>query len=303
MGSVLLVLGSCTSLQVGAALAVHLFALGGSTGTTLLRLGLAALVLLLVVRPRVRGWSGLQWRAALALGLSLGAMNGFFYAALSRIDLGTAVTVEFLGPLTLSALTSRRLRDLLWVALALGGVVVLGLTGEHHGGSLDPLGVTFALLAGACWAAYIVTGARVGRVTPGHGGLAIATAVGALALLPFGASGALQAVTSPNGLWLALGTAVLASVVPYSLELAALRRLPQRTFGILLSLEPVIASLAGWVLLRQSMTALGGLGVVLVVAASAGATATAGGGPREAARRSARKGTDEPLEHLTTSGG
>jgi inner membrane transporter RhtA len=296
VGPVLLVIGSCTSLQVGAALAVHLFALGGSTGTTLLRLGLAALVLLAVVRPRVRSWTGLQWRAVLALGLSLGAMNGCFYAAISRIDLGTAVTIEFLGPLTLSAVLSRRVRDLLWVGLALAGVVVLGLTGEHHGGSLDPVGVVFALLAGGCWAAYIMASARVGRLVPGHGGLAVATAVGALVLVPLGAGGALRAVTAPHGLWLALGTALLASVIPYSLELAALRRLPQRTFGILLSLEPVIASLAGWALLGQRMTLLGGLGVVLVVLASAGATASAG---RE--RRGAGRGRERV--ELTTPAG
>ncbi|MEZ0494566.1 DMT family transporter [Kineococcus sp. TBRC 1896] len=281
MGPVLLVIGSCTSLQVGAALAVHLFALGGSTGTTLLRLGFAALVLLVVVRPRVRRWTGLQWRAAAALGLSLGAMNGCFYAAISRIDLGTAVTVEFLGPLTLSAVLSRRARELLWVALALVGVVVLGVTGEHHGGSLDPTGVLLALAAGAFWAAYIMTSARVGEVVPGHGGLAVATAVGALLLVPLGAGGALQALSAPGGPWLAFGTALLASVVPYSLELAALRRLPQRTFGVLLSLEPVIASLAGWALLGQRMTPLGGVGVALVVLASAGATATTGRSRRD----------------------
>ncbi|WP_432510049.1 EamA family transporter [Kineococcus sp. SYSU DK001] len=297
MGPVLLVLGSCTSLQVGAALAVQLFALGGSTGTTFLRLALAALVLLVVVRPRLRGWTGVQWRAAAALGVSLGAMNGFFYAALSRIDLGTAVTIEFLGPLALSAVLSRRARDLLWVALALGGVVLLGVAGEHHGGSLDPLGVGFALLAGACWAAYILTSARVGRLVPGHGGLVVATAVGALALLPLGAAGALRAVQAPHGAWLALGTAVLASVIPYSLELAALRRLPQRTFGVLLSLEPVIASLAGWALLGQSMTPLGGAGVVLVVLASAGATAAA------ARSRDAGSAREPERVNLTTPAG
>nr|WP_246315115.1 EamA family transporter [Kineococcus aurantiacus] len=292
-------------MQFGAALAVHLFALGGSTGTTLLRLGLAALLLLLVFRPRVRRWTGPQWRAAVLLGLSLGAMNGCFYAALSRIDLGTAVTVEFLGPLTLAAVTSRRVRDLLWVALALVGVAVLGLAGEGGGGSLDVLGVVFALLAGACWAAYIVAGARLGRVTEGHGGLAVATAVGALVLVPFGAAGALHAVSAPHGLLLALGTAVLASVVPYSLELAALRRLPQRTFGVLLSLEPVIASLAGWALLGQGMTVLGGAGVVLVVAASAGATWTAAQvRARDGAPAGARTdGDDVPRVHLPTSAG
>jgi inner membrane transporter RhtA len=288
VGSILLVLGSCASLQVGAALAVRLFALGGSTGTTFLRLGLAALVLLLVFRPRVRGWTWVQWRSVLALGLALAGMNLSFYTALSRIDLGAAVTVEFLGPLTLAAVTSRRARDLLWVGLALAGVGVLGFAGETHDGGLDPVGVGFALLAGAFWAAYIRTGARLGREVPGHGGLAVATAVAALVLAPAGEPGALRALGSPHGPALALGTAVLASVVPYSLELAALRRLPQRTFGVLLSLEPVVASLAGWALLGQAVTALAGLGVVLVVAASAGATwsASPGRGTRGPRRRS-----------------
>lgn len=285
MGSVLLVIGSCTSLQVGAALAVHLFALGGSTGTTFLRLGLAALVLLLVVRPRVRGWTRTQWRAAVALGLALAGMNLSFYTALSRIDLGTAVTVEFLGPLTLAAVTSRRARDLVWVGLALAGVGVLGFAGESHDGGLDPVGVGFALLAGAFWAAYIRTGARLGREVPGHGGLAVATTVAALVLAPVGFPGAARAVQAPDGFLLALGTAVLASVVPYSLELAALRRLPQRTFGVLLSLEPVIASLAGRVLLGQALTPLGVLGIALVVVASAGATWSASTGDRSPPRR------------------
>jgi inner membrane transporter RhtA len=291
VGPVLLVLGSCTSLQVGAALAVHLFALGGSTGTTFLRLGLAALVLLLVVRPRVRGWTRTQWRAALALGLALAGMNLSFYTSLSRIDLGTAVTVEFLGPLTLAALTSRRARDLVWVALALAGVGVLGFAGESHAGGLDPVGVGFALLAGVFWAAYIRAGARLGREVPGHGGLAVATAAAALVLLPVGLPGALRAVQAPHGLPLALGTAVLASVVPYSLELAALRRLPQRTFGVLLSLEPVVASLAGRVLLGQAVTGLGVVGIVLVVVASAGATWSAStGGDRPRPPRPRRPG-------------
>lgn len=301
MGSVLLVLGSCTSLQIGAALAVHLFALGGSTGTTFLRLGLAALVLLLVVRPRVRRWTAVQWKASIALGLALAGMNLSFYTALTRVDLGTAVTIEFLGPLTLAAVTSRRARDLVWVALALAGVGVLGVAGESHSGGLDLVGVGFALLAGAFWAAYIRTGARLGQVVPGHGGLAVATVVATLALAPVGVPGAVQAVTAPNGWWLALGTAVMASVVPYSLELAALRRMPQRTFGVLLSLEPVIASLAGWALLGQAVTAAGAVGIVLVVAASAGATWSAGTAERQRARGIPDQGRAVP--HTPTSAG
>ena len=299
MGSVLLVLGSCTSLQLGAALAVHLFALGGSSGTTFLRLGLAAVVLLLVVRPRVRRWTGAQWRASIALGLALTGMNLCFYASLTRVDLGTAVTVEFLGPLTLAAVTSRRARDLVWVALALSGVCVLGVAGNE--GGLDRVGVGLALLAGVFWAAYIRAGTRVGQLVPGHGGLAVATGVAALVLAPVGLPGALQALGTLHGWWLALGTAVLASVVPYSLELAALRRLPQRTFGVLLSLEPVVASLAGWVLLGQSISLTGALGIVLVVAASAGATWSASTRPVPAAEPIPAQ--REPLDHPASSAG
>jgi inner membrane transporter RhtA len=274
----LLVLGSCTSLQAGAALAMRLFPVTGTPGATLLRLGLAAVVLLGVARPRVRGWRPSQWRAVGLYGISLAGTNGFFYAALARLPLGTAVTIQFLGPLTLAAVLSRRWRDAGWVLLAVAGVLTLGLAGRHDGGTahpLDPAGVACALVSAAFWALYIVAGSRASTAVPGRGGLAVAMTVGALALLPFGALGALRVAARPHLMLIALGTAVLASVVPYTLELAAMRRAPRRVFGILLSLEPGVATLAGWVLLGQRTPPVAIAAIALVVVASAGAALSA----------------------------
>lgn len=276
--SVLLILGSCVSLQFGAALASQLFGPVGSWGVTGLRLGIAAIVLLIAVRPSVRGFSGAQWRAILMFGVAIGAMNGCFYASIARIPLGTAVTIEFLGPLVLSAVLSRRAADLACVGLALAGVSLFGVESLAGAADLDPIGVAFALGAGVCWAGYILTSARVGTLVPGHGGLALALVVGSLLLMPLGLPGVITAVQDPHLLLLAIGTALLASVIPYSLELTALRRLPRQVFGILLSLEPVIAALAGVALLGQGLTLLGLIAVFLVVSASIGTTLTARGG-------------------------
>src|ERR1700733_13926403 len=161
--AVLLVLGSCTSFQFGAALATRLFPVTGAVGATLLRLGLAAIVLLAITRPRVRGWSRAQWRSVVLYGVSLAGMNGFYYAALARLPLSAAVTIQFLGPLTLSAALSRRWRDGCWIVLALLGVLTLGLADRHGGGGgLDPIGVALALVSAAFWALYIVAGSRAG---------------------------------------------------------------------------------------------------------------------------------------------
>ncbi len=273
--AILLVLGSCSSLQAGAALAIRLFPVLGASGATLVRVGLAAIVLLVVTRPRVRGWRRRQWQAVLLYGVSIAGTNAFFYAALARLPLGTAVTIQFLGPLTLSAALSRRMRDLGWVLLAVTGVAILGLTASHgttaggHG-PLSLAGVAFALASGAFWATYIITGARVSATVPGRGGLAVAMSAGALVLLPFGALDAARIVQSPHLIPVAFGMAMLASVVPYSLELAAMRRAPKRVFGILLSLEPAVATMAGWLLLGQHASAVALAAVVIVVAASTG---------------------------------
>ena len=272
----LLVLGSCTSLQVGAALATRLFPVTGAPGATLLRVGMAAAVLLGVTRPRVRGWRPAQWRAVGLYGISLAGTNGFFYAALARLPLGTAVTIQFLGPLTLAAVLSKRWRDGCWVLLAVAGVLTLGLLSSGGAGrSLDGAGVVFALVSAAFWALYIVAGSRASAAVPGRGGLAVAMTVGALPLLPFGAHGAWHAAGSLYLAAIALGTAVLASVVPYTLELAAMRRAPRRVFGILLSLEPAVATLAGWALLGQGTSPAALAAITAVVLASAGAALTA----------------------------
>jgi inner membrane transporter RhtA len=270
-----MVLGSCTSLQVGAACAARLFPYIGSLSATFLRLLVAAVVLLLATRPRALRWQRGQWGAVVVFGLTLAGMNGSFYESIARIPLGTAVTIEFLGPLTVAAVLSRRLRDLTWVVLAAVGVCLLGLTHGGTSGSLNAGGVAFALLAGAFWAGYILASARVGALVPGQGGLAVAVTVGAVVLLPVGLSGALHVMGSPRLALLAAGTGLLASVIPYSLELSALRRLPARVFGVLLSLEPAIAATAGWLLLNQDQGPWEWVAVAVVVAASAGSTLTA----------------------------
>jgi inner membrane transporter RhtA len=279
--AVLLVLGSCTSFQFGAALATRLFPVTGAVGATLLRLGLAAIVLLAITRPRVRGWSRPQWRSVLLYGVSLAGMNGFYYAALARLPLSAAVTIQFLGPLTLSAALSRRWRDGCWIVLALLGVLTLGLADRHGSGSgsgnagLDPVGVALALVSAAFWALYIMAGSRASAAVPGRSAVAVAMTVGALVLLPFGALGAWHVVGRPGPLLLAFGVAMLASVVPYTLEFAAMRRAPRRVFGILLSLDPALATLAGWLLLRQHSSPVAIAAVAVVITASVGSTLSA----------------------------
>ncbi len=268
-----MVVGSCVSLQVGAALAARLFPQIGSGGAVFLRLGIAALILLALVRPRIGRWDAEQWRAVAVLGVCFAGMNGFFYASIARLPLGTAVTIEFLGPLVLAAVLSRRARDLIWVGLAGAGVALLGLNGSG-GAGLDPVGVVLVLIAATFWALYILASVRVGARVPGHGGLAVATGIGALVLMPTGAAGAVQAFSSLEVALLGVGMAVLASVIPYTLELAALRRLPTSVFGILLSLEPAAAALAGWVLLSQHLGVAELVAIPLVMLASVGSTLT-----------------------------
>ena len=271
--AVAMMIGSCASLQVGAVLAARLFPTAGAMGATLLRLALAALVLLVITRPRLRGWSATQWRAAVLFGLCLAGMNGFFYAAIDRIPLGVAVTVEFLGPLTLAALLSRRVGDLAWILLAAVGVAVLGRPGEETG--LDPLGIAFALVAGVFWALYVLAGAKA-AAAPGRGGLVVAMGVAAVVVLPLGAHGAGLALAEPRLVLVAFGAAVLASVVPYTLQLSALRRLSAPVFGVLLSLEPAVATLAGWLLLSQDVGPVAVAAIAVVVLAGVGSTVSAG---------------------------
>lgn len=269
---VALVVGSCLSLPFGAAVAAQLFPVLGPWGVTSLRVAIAALLLVVIVRPRPARWTSSQWLAAVLFGVSLAAMNGFFYAAIDRIPLGPAVAIEFLGPLILAAVLTRRAADAAWVAVALLGMVLLGVDGMIGEEPLDPLGILFILIAAGFWIMYIRMSARVGALIPGSGGLAVGLLVAAVLLVPVG----IPAVVTVSGdmqlLLLAALTAVLSSVIPYSFELAALRRLPQRVFGVLLSLEPAFATLAGWLILGQDATPLRMLAIALVVAASVGTT-------------------------------
>ncbi|MDF2558779.1 MAG: multidrug transporter permease [Microbacterium sp.] len=269
---VALVIGSCLSLPFGAAVAAQLFPVLGPWGVTSLRVAIAALLLVVIVRPRPGQWTRPQWLAAVLFGVSLAAMNGFFYAAIDRIPLGPAVAIEFLGPLVLAAVLTRRLADAAWVGVALLGMVALGIDGLIGAEPLDPLGLVFILIAAGFWVMYIRMSARVGALIPGNSGLAMGLVVAAVLLIPVGIPAASTVAMDPQLLLLAAITAVLSSVIPYSFELAALRRLPQRVFGVLLSLEPAFATLAGWLILGQDATPLRMLAVALVITASVGTT-------------------------------
>jgi inner membrane transporter RhtA len=269
-----LVVTAVTSLQFGAGFAATLFDDLGAGGAAFLRLAVAAVVLLAIWRPRLRGRAAAELRLAVAFGLTLGAMNVAIYESFARIPLGIAVTIEFVGPLAVAVAGSHRRLDALWVVLAAAGIVLLADGGG--GGGLDPLGVAFALAAGACWAAYIVLSQRTGRVWPGASGLAVAMAVGAVLAAPVGIAQAGSALLEPELLAAGAAVALASSVIPYSLELEALRRLPARVFGILMSLEPAVAALAGLAVLGQALALRDWLAIALVIAASAGATATAG---------------------------
>ncbi|MFB8188031.1 DMT family transporter [Microbacterium sp. NPDC055988] len=269
---VALVIGSCLSLPFGAAVAAQLFPVLGPWGVTSLRVAIAAILLVVIVRPRPGKWTRPQWLAAVLFGVSLAAMNGFFYAAIDRIPLGPAVAIEFLGPLVLAAVLTRRLADAAWVGVALLGMVALGVDGLIGAEPLDPLGLVFILIAAGFWVMYIRMSARVGALIPGNSGLAMGLVVAAVLLIPVGIPAASTVAMDPQLLLLAAITAVLSSVIPYSFELAALRRLPQRVFGVLLSLEPAFATLAGWLILSQDATPLRMLAVALVIAASVGTT-------------------------------
>jgi inner membrane transporter RhtA len=265
-----LVLLGIVSVQVGAAVAKQLFTVAGAAGTVTLRLVVAALVLLVIWRPSLR----LDRRTLLVVvtyGAVLAAMNLCFYAALARIPLGAAATIEFLGPLAVAVAGSRRWLDGLWVLLAGVGVVLL----TRVQGGLALSGVLFALAAGACWAAYILVTAKLGSKTSDGKGLALAMVVGAVIALPFGISSAGTAMLDPVVLAAGFAVALMSSVIPYSLELEALRRMPPRVFGILMSMEPAVAALAGLVLLGEQLKPAQWVAVCCVVIASVGATRSA----------------------------
>ncbi len=273
-------LAAVASVQFGAALAKTLFDDLGPGGTVFLRVLFAALVLLVLWRPRVGGRPRRDLALAAAFGVSLAGMNLSFYGALDRIPLGVAVTFEFVGPLGVAVVGSRRALDLLWVLLAAAGILLLSDFGDFAG--LDAGGVGLALLAGGFWAAYILLSARIGRAFSGGSGLALAMVVASVLLVPVGVADGGDALLEPGLLALGAAVAMLSSAVPYSLELEALRRLPEPVFGVLMSLEPAVAALAGFVVLGQDLRARELVAILLVVAASAGAARGAPAAPRDA---------------------
>jgi inner membrane transporter RhtA len=266
----LLVLGGIASVQFGAAFANKLFDEAGPAGVALVRLALSAIILLAVARPTLRGYGRSDVVAVVAFGVVLGVMNWSFYESLHRLPLGVAVTIEFTGPLAVAVSGSRRALDLLWVLLAGGGVALLALRGSHHG--VHAVGILLALAAATCWAAYIPLSKRVGASFAALDGLAIAMAIGTLVVIPAGVVEGGSAVVRPTVLAVGLGIALLSSVLPYSLELIALRRLTAARFGLLMCLEPAVAALAGVIVLGQALTGILAIALVMVVAASAGAT-------------------------------
>jgi len=270
----LLVLGGVASTQFGASFAKGLFDDAGPSGTVFLRVLFAAIVLLAISRPSVRGHSRRDVVLVLAFGVALAAMNLGFYEAIDRIPLGVAVTLEFIGPLTVAVAGSRRPLDLLWVTLAAAGILLLADLG---GGSIDPTGAGLALLAGVFWGSYILLSARVGNAFSGGGGLALAMGVGAVLLVPVGMVGAGTALLDPTVLVVGAAVAMMSSAIPYSLELEALRRLPTGVFGVLMSMEPAVAALAGLVVLGEVLHAREVVAIALVVVASAGAASAASG--------------------------
>jgi inner membrane transporter RhtA len=265
----ILVLSGIASVQFGSAVATHLFAAVGPSGAVLLRLVTASVVLVAVARPRLRGHSRGNLLLAAVFGIALAGMNLSFYVALHRIPLGIAVSLEFVGPLSVAVAGSRRRIDMLWVLLALAGILALTRGGTGH---LSGVGVFFALLAGAFWGGYILISARVGQSFARGTGLALAMCFASVVALPFGIAAGGTHLLSLRSLAIGGAVGMLSSAIPYSFELEALRRIAPHVFGVLMSIEPAMAALAGLIVLGQGLSARTILGLALVVAASVGAS-------------------------------
>jgi inner membrane transporter RhtA len=264
-----LVMVGILSVQLGSALATTLFDELGPGGAVFLRTVFAAAVLLAIWRPARAALRGRTLREVLAFGFVLASMNLCFFIALDRLPLGIAVTLEFVGPLAVAVAGSRQRSDLFFAGLAAAGILLLAPS--LGGGDLDAVGVVFALLAGAFWGTYILLSARVGRGPAGRGGLSVAMGFGSVLLLPLGVAAGGSELGDPHLLLAAFGVAMLSSAIPYTTELEALRRLPAKTFGVLLSLEPAAAALIGFAALDQDLPAREIVAIALVVVASVGA--------------------------------
>ena len=266
--AILLVLAAATSVQAGASVAKSLFPTLGAPGVVWLRLLFGSIALWVAARPQLRSRPWGELRLIVALGIVLVTMNVSFYESIDRVPLGIAVTVEFLGPLAVATIGSRRKLDLVWVALAGIGVALLA---EGIGSHVHTLGLVLAAVAGLCWAFYITLSVPVGRLFPGASGLAPAMLLGAILITPWGIASAGAGLRDPQLVGAAAGVGLLSSALPWSLELEALRRLPTNVFGVVLALEPVIAALMGSLFLHEHLSARSWVAIGLVVTASAGA--------------------------------
>ncbi|HEY0416927.1 MAG TPA: EamA family transporter [Gaiellaceae bacterium] len=266
--AVLLVLAAATSVQGGAAVAKSLFPSLGPPGVVWLRLLLGSVALWAIARPSLGGRPWRELRLVAALGVVLVSMNVCFYESIARLPLGAAVTVEFLGPLSVAILASRKKVDLAWIALAGAGVALLA---EGGGKGIHPLGLALAALAGVFWGLYITLSVPLGRAFPGASGLAPAMLIGACLITPWGAASAGAHLRDPQLVGAAAGVGLLSSALPWSLELEALRRLPTNVFGVVLALEPAVAALAGALFLHEHLGVRAWVAIGLVVVASAGA--------------------------------
>jgi inner membrane transporter RhtA len=267
-----LLLAAMLSVQAGASIAKTLFPVVGPVGMVALRIALGTIVLCILMRPWRARITSTTWRPLAVYGVTLGVMNLFYYLSLSRVPLGIAVAIEFTGPLAVAVLSSRRLIDFCWIALAAGGLVLL-LPVAHIGVGIDPLGALYALAAGACWALYIIFGQKAGA---DHGAqtVAIGSLISAVIVIPIGLLDRGPALFSGPMLLPGLAVGVLSTALPYTLEMYALTRLPARTFGILMSIEPAFGALIGYFYLHERLTAVQWTAIGLVIAASIGATAS-----------------------------
>lgn len=265
------VLFAIISVQSGAAIAKGLFPIIGATGTASLRIAISAIILLAVYRPNLSKITSTQWKFVVPYGLSLGAMNLIFYMAIERIPIGLAVTLEFIGPLLVAVLGSKRIIDFLWILLAAAGIVLIAPWSNN---GIDLVGVLFALLAGGLWAAYIVLGGKISKIMKGGDAVATGMLFAALLIVPFGIIGNGLNNLTPNLWGLGIALALLSSAIPFTLEMKALGQMPARTFSILMSLEPAAASICGLVFLQEYLSVNEILAVIFVIIASVGATLT-----------------------------
>jgi inner membrane transporter RhtA len=263
------VLLSIISVQVGAALAKSLFPVFGAAGTSTMRVGISALILFAFNRPNLKELTVAQWKAIIPYGLCLGAMNGIFYLSLSRIPLGLAVTLEFIGPLILSVVTSKSRLDYLWTLLAVAGIAFIT---PWNGKGADLYGVAMALLAGGFWAAYIVLGQRTSAVIDGGKAVTVGMIFATLLILPFGIADGKLGNFTVSAIPAAIALGLLCSAIPFSLEIDALKHIPAKTFSILMSLDPAIGALCGLVFLKEFLSFWEWLAIALVIIASLGAT-------------------------------